>query len=501
MKVSIQGEVMSTEYDALYDAKRDARESWKGYQYQGEYALLRYLERLVEQYEMGTEKSDIQDLTVCVEWIEDFNIFQGGKLKEIYQIKKDLNETDRTEVLQNFIFQFKVLKSKEIKWILGYSTTGLKEDKLKCGKTEFDIIYADYIEKGWLYEIKQLEDNVGEKGYWQDNLNLMKKESTCKTIRRYVRKMVEPRDYEKSIDERQRICREILDPLKQKLKRTATDYQEFSKVLSFENIPMLEIHDRCIEKIEFLVKELPAYQLLTSDSAKALLSYDFQMKMGKLQKDKAIFKYKFSELKEVLSNWSDAKLNWIQILDSAKIEMEELKKELCESCDHTVPCEKCILDIVGSMDMQMLFDNLNLNLAPYSAENAIASFRDKASSEKIQSLVNILFEYKNKIVGKNSSLLCDLEDSAVSVISNKKTGTMEKVIHKKIHKGLLENFWKHICVYQDHERVLTENFDYTLSESDLTILKECGEKEEIPNFNTIRPVTFMDYEGNLKKYD
>lgn len=53
---------MSTEYDALYDAKRDARESWKGYQYQGEYALLRYLEYLVEQYEAGKEKSDMQSV-------------------------------------------------------------------------------------------------------------------------------------------------------------------------------------------------------------------------------------------------------------------------------------------------------------------------------------------------------------------------------------------------------------------------------------------------------
>lgn len=490
---------MKSKYDALYNGKRDARDSWKGYQYQGEYALLRYLEYLVEQYEAGKEKSDIQELSMRVEWIEDFIIFQGDKIKEIYQIKKNLNETNKTEVLENFIFQFKMLKPEEINWILGYSTTDLKKNDLKCEKDEFDAIYKAYIEDGWLQEIKLLEDTVNEKDYWKDNLNKKNKESTCKIIRAYVRNLLANMKYQKSVEERQRICKVILNPLKQKLKLTATDYQEFTKAFRFENIPMLDIHDRCIKKIEFLLKKLPAYELLTSNSAKALLSYDFEMKMGKIQKDESIFEYKLSDLEEVLSNWSDAKLNWVQILDSAKIEMEELKKELCESCYHTIPCEKCILDIVDSMDMQMLFDNLNLNLAPYSAENAIASFRDKASGEKIQRLLNILVTYKSKIIGKKNAILCDLEDSAVSVVANTGKGIMAEKVHEKIHKELLENFWKHICVYQDHERVLTEKFDYTLSESDLTILKEYGEEEAIPNFNTIRPVTFMDYEGNLKK--
>ena len=225
--------------------------------------------------------------------------------------------------------------------------------------------------------------------------------------------------------------------------------------------------------------------------------------MGKIQKNKAIFEYKMSDIEVVLSNLSEANEHWIKILNRAKERIQELKQYYCNECDHPVSCEECVLDIINSMDMEKLFDNLNLNLAPYSVENSIDSFSQKASDEKIFTLVGILFYYKNKIIGKNGALLCDLEDAAVSVISHKNTDTdiANKILREKIHRDLLENFWKHICVYQDHERILTEKFDYMLSEEDLTILKKSGEEEAIPNFNTIRPVTFMDYERNMKKDD
>ena len=80
---------MSVEFDALYEEKRNAIPSWKGYQYQGKYAILRYLDSLVEEYKKNEETPAADSIKVRIEWIEDFIIYKEGKPSEIYQIKKD----------------------------------------------------------------------------------------------------------------------------------------------------------------------------------------------------------------------------------------------------------------------------------------------------------------------------------------------------------------------------------------------------------------------------
>ena len=41
---------MISKYDELYEERRNAVDSWQGYQYQGKYALSKYLECLVEKF-------------------------------------------------------------------------------------------------------------------------------------------------------------------------------------------------------------------------------------------------------------------------------------------------------------------------------------------------------------------------------------------------------------------------------------------------------------------
>lgn len=53
---------MISEFDALYEETRNAVDSWLGYQYQGKYALLRYLECLVEEYEKNKENSVVDNM-------------------------------------------------------------------------------------------------------------------------------------------------------------------------------------------------------------------------------------------------------------------------------------------------------------------------------------------------------------------------------------------------------------------------------------------------------
>ena len=173
---------MISEFDALYEETRNAVDSWLGYQYQGKYALLRYLECLVEEYEKNKENSVVDNIKVCVEWIEDFIIFKDGKPAEIYQIKKDLNKKNREEVIQNFVLQFKLLKKQNVRWVLGYSTTKLDAASIYCTETEFSNFYENYISHKWLREIGLLERNIKKNSYWHDNLNLRSSKSKCKTI-------------------------------------------------------------------------------------------------------------------------------------------------------------------------------------------------------------------------------------------------------------------------------------------------------------------------------
>ena len=92
---------MISEFDALYEETRNAVDSWLGYQYQGKYALLRYLECLVEEYEKNKENPVVDNIKVCVEWIEDFIIFKDGKAVD--QITGFVPENEIVKHLQNLL--------------------------------------------------------------------------------------------------------------------------------------------------------------------------------------------------------------------------------------------------------------------------------------------------------------------------------------------------------------------------------------------------------------
>ena len=62
-------------------------------------------------------------------------------------------------------------------------------------------------------------------------------------------------------------------------------------------------------------------------------------------------------------------------------------------------------------------------------------------------------------------------------------------------RGIMDNYWAHSKIYRDYDNVLTNGFDYSLDESQLSILKEEGEREGFPLFNEIRNTRFVHYEG------
>lgn len=77
--------------EGLIDAKRrSAIPSWSGYQYQGHIALITMLIQLVELKQRGGE---VENYEIAVEDVEDFSIYQDGKLKSIHQVKAEKKET------------------------------------------------------------------------------------------------------------------------------------------------------------------------------------------------------------------------------------------------------------------------------------------------------------------------------------------------------------------------------------------------------------------------
>ena len=66
--------------------------------------------------------------------------------------------------------------------------------------------------------------------------------------------------------------------------------------------------------------------------------------------------------------------------------------------------------------------------------------------------------------------------------------------NEKNLKGILNNYWDHSIIYRDYENVLTQNYRYSLSEKELSILKVTDSEEKYPSFSDIRETKFIDYE-------
>lgn len=499
---------MISEFDALYEETRNAVDSWLGYQYQGKYALLRYLECLVEEYEKNKENPVVDNIKVCVEWIEDFIIFKDGKPAEIYQIKKDLNKKNREEVIQNFVLQFKLLKKQNVRWVLGYSTTKLDAASIYCTETEFSNFYENYISHKWLREIGLLERNIKKNSYWHDNLNLRSSKSKCKTIRAYIRTQIDEfghKDYKTDVIVRQKIRDEILKPLKEKLKKEDDDYTQFNLLFVSEQLDLKSINDRCTDKIKLLMQWSHKDELLTAEEAVALLLYDFGNKMELLKNKKEMFKYELSDLQKIISNKSVSQRKWALFLKDTQDELLRLSnKKYCSKCSTSDNCTQCILHTIPEWNMQELIDNLNLDYPLYSEENAIISYRNKATDQKLNMLLNVLNKFKNGIRIKGTDVLCDLDEAALSVIlgsDEEDEDDTEENVNGEIVLNLMENYKAHQKVYRDHAVILTKKFNYILHPRNIDFLEDLPESEieENPTFFSGRDVEFMHYGKKVKK--
>lgn len=474
--------------EELYSGKRNAITSWQGYEYQGMMGLLRFLEKLVSEYQKRPGGPAELDLKLKFEWVEDFVLLEDGRVTEIHQIKKTLTSANLSEVLSNFILQFKILADKDIKWYLGYSGTALKT--LELSGSEFDHFYNEYIRDRWIHQIELLEANYKDATFWKNNLNLIKQSSLCKDVRSYLRNKIGEKKYSTEI-QRNFICHNILIPLKNKLALRSSDYADFKECLEFRQIRINEVDNNCIQQLRELFRlGINRNLLLTEGDILAKLFADIYRKMQRLEKDEDLkdFKYEEEDILRILLDEDQASFRWEASLYRRKEKLwADLKRYICSACIFK-RCSTCIINTVKEWDMWNFYDNINLELPLFSAEREEESINNKLSDAKHSILMDILDYHKTQLRLQEREIAEINHQYVISSVIQ--TGRTQREINIQ---GIMDNYWAHSKIYRDYDNVLTSEFNYVLDESQLSVLREEGRQEGFPLFNEIRNTKFVHY--------
>lgn len=484
---------MDNGFEALYNERRNAISSWQGYHYQGMVALLRFLEELVKKFQYAGNSVEANTLKMKIEWIEDFILFENNEIKEIYQVKKTLTDENRKEVLNNFIIQFKIF-DKEAKWVLAYDETKLGD--LSLTRDDFDQCYKVHIKEKWLKQIALLESHYREDDYWKNNLKLKNKYSSCKEIRAYLRKWLEKNNqtYETEI-ERESICKNYLQPLKDKLAYKDEDFEKFKSCFDFQKITNQTLDNRCKAEIKLLFPYVTERNtLLTEQDILNNLYADIYQKMMSLEnkKEQENFEYEFTDIRKVFLDEENSIACWTATLYREREKLlEDIESTICSKCDDKGRrCSHCILATIKKWDMRKVIDNINLEYALYSPEKAEESLTNKLSDIKHNLIIDMMEHFKSQIKLESNDILALGQQYALSALIG-----ISKRHNEKILMGILNNYWEHSKIYRDYKGVLTQNYNYCLSEKDLSILKVNLDEEEMrPTFNEIRKTEFIDYE-------
>ncbi|PXV89543.1 hypothetical protein C8E03_106195 [Lachnotalea glycerini] len=479
--------------EALYNERRNAIPSWQGYHYQGMTALLYFLKELVNKFEEDENGVLAGNLKIKIEWLEDFIIFDNNEIKKIYQIKKTITKKNRAEVLENFIIQYKIMNNESIKWILGYDSTEVTD--LSIDEEEFNKICKDCIENKWIKQITLLLENK-DINYWKINLNLQNKESYCKDIRSFIRKTLdlEGKAYIK-ISDIEGICEENLKPLINILNNCATDFSDFKKRLSFKEININTIDDECINQINKMTSYIKNKNnaLSTHDILDKLYT-DMYKKMMKLEKkeDQDDFKYELYDVQRVFLDKDNSSFRWEAALYREKEKLLRfLDEEACPKCSKNVEnCPNCLLDTIKEWDMKKIIDNINLEYDFFSSENEAESINNKISDVKHDFFVEVIEKFRTSMNLENNGVIGLNHYYALSSLIGGGSKRNENIL-----TGILNNYWKHSDVYRDYESIITQNYNYKLSEENLSFLENTQEEQgKFPLFNVVRKTEFIDYE-------
>lgn len=485
---------------ALYNERRNAIPSWQGYHYQAMVAICKYLEYIWDVFE---NKKDVpKQAIVKIEWLEDFVIEDNGKIEEIYQVKKTLTNTNRKEILQNFILQYKLSGQKDTKWKIVF------DEPKQCdplSETEFEQIYKEYIEKKFIFELRELEGNIDDADHWKNNLNLTNQKSKLKTVRSYMRKWIETKGYQyNSLEERQCICNECIKVVCEKLVRQNNDYTEFNKNLEFLSCPINSLGKKCQDLIEKLSESRqgaePYMKRNKSLSETEILDklyckiYNIMMSLkSKSEGDK--FFLSLQNLEDAFVDAENTNYKWEKILwDKREKFLDKIKKYICDKCttNNGEYCEDedCVFGTIKDWDMKEIIDNMSLDFPKFDVKDPCGSISNKISVDRLDFLQLMFEDYQRDLKLLDRRIL-EFKDKNIflsSIISGSRGN-----IKKDMKTNIMNNFLEHVVIYKDYDKILTKEFQEEIQQKEIKgIIKNIETKEEEnPSFMDISTVSFI----------
>ncbi|OYO87147.1 hypothetical protein CG709_14330 [Lachnotalea glycerini] len=140
--------------------------------------------------------------------------------------------------------------------------------------------------------------------------------------------------------------------------------------------------------------------------------------------------------------------------------------------------------------MKKIIDNINLEYDFFSSENEAESINNKISDVKHDFFVEVIEKFRTSMNLENNGVIGLNHYYALSSLIGGGSKRNENIL-----TGILNNYWKHSDVYRDYESIITQNYNYKLSEENLSFLENTQEEQgKFPLFNVVRKTEFIDYE-------
>ncbi|HBJ2614740.1 TPA: hypothetical protein LA742_003240 [Clostridium botulinum] len=482
--------------EALYNENRNAIPSWQGYHYQGQVATFFFLKYILGCF--NSECEYIQDISMKIEWMEDFIIFEKDIVKHIYQVKKTLNSKEYTDVIQNFILQQKIIGDDSCKWIVVYNKAN-KNDFETVIEENFNKIRKSYIIDCIVDEINQLIENKDNPEFWIDNLNLNNKKSKLQHIRHYIRKLMY-NDRLERVSLTQQKCNKFvqshLNILIEKLEEKADDFTKFKSQIEFCNkkIEKLEIETQNTVKDLITKGFMKKSDIMShSDIVNYLYVQLYQKLMNVKNKKTESFVINFEDVKEIFLCSEKAKFLWKEEVCITREKMFKNIEEYCNKCS-TKKCRECVVTQFRDLDFYKIIDNCNLEYPKFRAENISESLTNKLSADKYNHLINILFKHKQKIDCIKDTNYIELQNSNKNMFVSEYIADEDDPFGKN---NLINNIPQHLDIYKEYNNIVTKCFSEVIDYEDIKIITDLEEKEKVqggerkhPKFMDILPINF-----------
>lgn len=479
-------------FEALYNESRNAIPSWQGYNYQGEVAANKYLYYLLNQFRSNSNK--LESIYIKIEWLEDFVVFEGESTKEIYQVKKTLTKSDYTEVIQNFILQFKLLNDEHCKWFVIYDDVS-DSDLEEIAEEKFNELYNSYIRSKIVAELNLLLSKKEDLSFWKEHLKLRSQTPSClSNIRGFIRKVM----YQNNVkfdkltkEDCVSLSNDHISKIIANLVLEENDYTKFNEQVDFIKIDISTLKSQTIDLINQLTTEghLNKSDIMLAADIYELLFVSIYEKLMKIEsKLKDEFVVKFSDIQEIFM-CSDKELGiWKARVFKAKEEMSDKIATHCNVCQSKL-CDECQITKFFNLDFCELIDHCNLEHPRLEPGNIGDSLTNKLSREKNSHLVKVLLKHKDNMNCISYSNFIEVNNK------DKKLFVSENISdeHDENRLELINNMKSHIAVYKEYEYILTKFFDDVIDfeKARIVMNTEFITEETPPTFMEVLPVSFV----------